>query len=183
MAITTAQKSCQKADPKNRKKENNLNPLNINQLHSLFKQVSKQSEIVAGSRSKLHLMVSQYGVSLLWIFHHKFKINSQRIQKGTLMCILPWERHITVELILSSRCKPHVFQQIAEEVEFLCIFSLWHRDLSSVYITITLFVLLCVSKLSYLVHTSTPWKHDFLSQMTRFLKRRTVFSFNLTIRK
>lgn len=95
-------------------------------------------------------MASQYDVSLLWIFHHKFKMNSQRTQKGTLMPILPWERHITVELILSSAtANPMFSNKLLRRWSFSAYFSLWHRDLSSVYITITLFVLLCVSKLSF----------------------------------
>lgn len=109
-----------------------------------------------------HLMASKYSVSLLWIFHHKFKINSQRIQKGTLMHILPWERHITEELVLSSlTANPMFSNKLLRRWSFSAYFSLWHRDLSSVYITIMLFVLLCVSKLGYLVLISTPWKHSF----------------------
>lgn len=70
---------------------------------------------------------------------------------------------------------------------FSAYFSLWHRDLSSVYITIMLFALLCVSKLRYLVLTSIPWKHSFcLRQQDSWKGGLFVvffFSFNLAMWK
>lgn len=53
--------------------------------------------------------------------------------------------------------KPHVFQQIAGEVEFLCILFSPRLAFSSVCITIMLFAFLRVSKLSH----QPPWKHGF----------------------
>lgn len=131
-----------------------------------------------------HLMASKYGVSLLWIFHHKFKINSQRIQKGTLMHILPWERHNHrgANFILPD-CKPHVFQQIAEEVEFLRIlFSLAQRLTLSLHYHYAICSFMCQKTQIPGTYISTL-ETEFLSQTWRLLKRRPIFSFNLIMWK
>lgn len=78
------------------------------------------------------------------------------------MRILPWERHITAELILSSvTANPMSSNKLLRRWSFSAYFSLWHRDVSSVYITITLSVLPFVSKFSCLVLRLTPWKPSF----------------------
>lgn len=131
-----------------------------------------------------HLMASKYGVSLLRIFHHKLKINSQRIQKGTLMHILPWERHITEELILSSlTANPMSSKKIAEEVEFLCIlFSLAQTLILSLYYHYAICSFMCQQTQVPGTYINTL-ETQFLSQMTRLLKWRPVFSFNLAMWK
>lgn len=123
-----------------------------------------------------HLVASKYSVSLLWIFHHKFKINSQKIQKGTLLHILPWERHNHrgANFILPD-CKPYVFQQIAEEVEFLCIlFSLAQRLTLSLYYHYAICSFMCQKTPVPVTYIDTL-ETEFLSQTTRLLKRRPVF--------
>lgn len=92
------------------------------------------------------------------------------------MCILPWERHITAGLILSSAtANPMSSNKLLRRWSFPAYFSLWHRGLSSVYITIMLFVLLCVSKLSYLVLNQHPGNTVFVSDDKTLEKEARVF--------
>lgn len=80
-------------------------------------------------------------------------------------------------------CKPHVFQQIAEEVEFLCIlFYLAQRLILSLYYHYAICSFMCQQTRAPGTYINTL-ETQFLSQMTRLLKRRPVFSFNLTIWK
>lgn len=78
-------------------------------------------------------------------------------------------------------CKPHAFQQIAEEVEFLCIlFSLAQRPILSLYYHYVICSFMCQQTQLPCTYINTL-ETQFLPKMTRVLKRKPVFSFYPTI--
>lgn len=109
-------------------------------------------------------------------------MNSQGTRKGTLMCTLPWERHIAVELILSSvtenpslpiNCRGggisvHTFLSGSEIGLILSLYMYYHCAICS--FTCQQTQLPC----TYINTLET----EILSQTTMLLKSWPVFPFN-----